>query len=274
MRKILLVIEEYQELVAAENLLRRVGFDVLSLGKEVLLNDALLRFHPDMVIASLRGRFVEGMKVAMRVKKLSPPPRVVLAYPYGTAPNLTPEQQAQVDALVLLPVKPTNWIRVVAQMSQMDPGPLLGKYQKLSTTRVTEGAERGDGHGLPDDLQILKGGHEPIQVTHVKSKPTSAVIEEDPWAKAEDHGWDPTSFPGQAAVSRSNRSKGYDSFLTDHDVQVSRTVPREKIMEAAKLLKAESENEREELERIDQEKRAFLKALFDSGEITYDPDED
>ena len=57
MQKILLVIDEFTELEALESLLKRLGFDVLSVGKEVLVADALLRFSPEtsMVCGWLRS---------------------------------------------------------------------------------------------------------------------------------------------------------------------------------------------------------------------------
>jgi CheY-like chemotaxis protein len=264
MRKIMLVIDEYKELVAAENLLRRLGFDVLSLGKEVLLNDALLRFHPDIVIASFKGRAVDGLKVTARVKKLTPPPRVALSYVAGNAPSLNTEQQAQIDALMIVPVQPANLIKIVAQMSNLDPGPLLGKFQKLTSNPLPEAADGSEIEGLPSDLQILKGGNQPTVVTHVKAKPGVPEAVEDPWAR-EQIDWTPRAAPGKAATARSERSDRYDSFLIDNEVSVEQTLSREKVAAAGRQLKRDSEGEKDALDRIDEEKRQFVKAMFKGG---------
>ena len=111
-------------------------------------------------------------------------------------------------------------------------------------------------------MQILKGGAQSTTVTHVKSKPSTAPEPiDDPWAR-EDVDWNPHTARGQAATARSARSSRYDTFLIDHDVKADQTVPREKIAAAGRQLKRDSENEKDALEKIDEEKRAFVKAMF------------
>lgn len=299
MRKIVLLIDDYQELVAAENLLRRLGFDVLSLGKEVLLNDALLRFHPDIVIANCRGRSVDGFRVAARVKKLSPPPRVALTYTPNNAPSLSADMEAMIDALLISPLQAPMVIKVVAQMANLDPGPLLGKYQKLTANRLVEtehsgsaGTSAATGGGQDKDSQFVKGGQaestssqnvsgqvSPGQSVSSKNTPSQNAPSQnvssqsvkskaqsggdlDPWSK-EEPSWDPQTKRGQAATIRTQRTDRYDSFLSDHAEPTDRVVSREKMAAASRKLKRDTESERDALAKIDEEKRAFVKALFE-----------
>jgi len=138
MRKILLVIEEYQELVALENLLRRIGFDVLSVSKDVLITDALVRFAPDIVIASFKGRAVDGLKVAVRFRKSSPTTRIALTCVKNNASSITHEVQEVVDAFIVLPAQPHNVIRIVSGLGELDSAPLLEKYNKISAQKPLE----------------------------------------------------------------------------------------------------------------------------------------
>ena len=138
MRKVMLVIDDFKELVHLESLLRRIGFDVLSLGKDILVNDALLRFHPDLVIASAKGRAVDGIKLSQRMKKLSPAPRIALAYQAGNPPTLPQEAQGAVDALIETPVHPLTVIKVLSQLMATPAEPLLAKYEKIAGKGATE----------------------------------------------------------------------------------------------------------------------------------------
>ena len=138
MRKVMLVIDDFKELVHLESLLRRIGFDVLSLGKDILVNDALLRFQPDLVIASAKGRAVDGIKLSQRMKKLSPAPRIALAYQAGNPPTLPQEAQGAVDALIETPVHPLTVIKVLSQLMATPAEPLLAKYEKIAGKGATE----------------------------------------------------------------------------------------------------------------------------------------
>jgi hypothetical protein len=250
MRKIMLVIDEYKELVALENLLRRVGFDVLSLGKELLVNDALFRFHPELVIATAKGRMVDGPRLAVRLRKVAPPPRVVLAHAGTSQFVIPPEAKLAIDGLIDLPVHPESVLKVIAQVSGIDSVTLLAKYGKLNSTNakwVGPDARKGLGEErAPLESQSSLFGGKPS----VLPKPLSA--------------WDPKASPGTAATARTQRTDHYDKFLVEHDVgAVDQVMPRDRAVAAMKELKKHAETQRELIDKIDEEKKQFANALFD-----------
>ncbi len=257
MRKIMLVIEDYTDLIALENLLRRVGFDVLSLGKDILVNDALLRFQPDIVIATSKGRVVDGLRVAARVKKQTPAPRVALTYALGNAPTLTSEGQTLVDAMVVLPIQSASFLKVMSQLAGIDASSLLAKYEKISTVRPQE-----------EELMHVTGeAPAPVESRFVRNTPVEttapSVLDEDPWAKSEEE-WDPTKKPGQASTTRSIRSDRYDRFLnTMEEEKFDNVLPREKAAAAMRELKKAAEKDKDKLEELDRERREFVKVLFE-----------
>ncbi|MES2856209.1 MAG: hypothetical protein V4692_10120, partial [Bdellovibrionota bacterium] len=116
MRKLLLVIDEFSELMALETMFRRLGFDVLSLGKEVLVNDALLRFPPDLVILSCKSGNVDGLKLSVRMKKLVPPPRVAILHNQGNVPTLQAHHRRAIDAMIESPLRERQVISVIGQL--------------------------------------------------------------------------------------------------------------------------------------------------------------
>lgn len=246
-RKIMLVIDDYQELVVFENLLRRLGFDVLSLGKELLVGDALFKFHPDIVIATSQGRSVDGFKVAARVKKQVPPPKVALAYTNGSPPSLSLDMRILVDGLIALPVQPANIIKLVAKLGGLKAEPLLDKFKKIMNSPAAPKSE---------EIRVMG----PVSETSESIKVSSANVTAPP---APGDVWDPVKSPGKAAEFRSERSNRYDVFLRDNDEEVEQhLLSRAHTQAAIERLKAASEGERELIDEINREKLKFAETMF------------
>lgn len=256
----MLVIDDYKELISLETFLRRLGFDVLSLGKDILVSDALLRFHPEVVIATAKGRAVDGFKVAARVRKQSPPPRVALTYGVGSAPSLSSENQTMIDALVAMPLHATNFIKVIAQLGNLDATPLLAKFQKLATKTLADGSTV-DSAG--ESKFVTGAGSSGETAQYVQSSQYGSQS----GSHSSQAEWDPKKTPGQASTLRSARSDRYDRFLHDHDDgEINGVLPREKAQAAMRQLKKDAEKDKPELDRINEEKMAFTKALFEEDE--------
>lgn len=243
----MLVIDDFNELIGFEAFFRRLGFDVLSLGKDLLVADAILGFVPDLVIATARGRAVDGMKLAAKLRRNPSPPRVALVFPSGQSIVLAPETQAVVDALIEIPSEPKSILRIVGQLVGLDPDGLIEKFERLGFTKANTN----------ETMRIFgeaKAG-----------EPGESVTGGAPTTQETTLDWDPTRTPGQAASARSARSDRYDRFLAEHDEDTSHVLPRQQVASAMKKLKEDSEPEKTELERIDEDKRNFARALFEEG---------
>ena len=244
MRKIMLVMDDFQDLVSMENLLRRLGFDVLSLGKEVLVNDALLRFTPDLVIASFNSRGVDGLRIAQRLKRSIATVRIALTYGANTPPVLTVEAQSLVDALISLPVQPTTVIKVVSQLLNVESAPLVAKYQKLTANRMMDplSAAIGGGDGSTGNVEV-------------KGDATLGRTAE--WVRS---ALDPDG-------DRTERSERYDQFLEKNNPEPALGVlPRDRMNLASKKLKKSAESDAASMAEINAEKKAFLEAMFDPND--------
>jgi CheY-like chemotaxis protein len=250
MRKILLVIDEYRDLVATENFLRRLGFDVLSVGKDVLVNDALGRFHPDIVVSTFKSRSVDGLKLAAKLKKQNSAIMFALVHTSSSPPELTVADENLVDAFIELPLNPNEAIRIVAKLAQINPEPLLEKFEKLAGARLNNGdgvvivgKERDRGSAAPDawsrKLDTESGNRQKVS-------------------------WDPVTTPGQAAHAKSERSNRYDKFLASNDIPVANAVlPHDRLKASMKELAEQALSEKDKLKEIDVHKRAFAQALFE-----------
>lgn len=231
MRKIILVIDDFKELLGFENFLRRLGFDVLSLGKDILINDALLRFVPDIVIANFKSRSVDGLRLAQRLKKQVPQVRMALLHPTGAPPVLPLEASYLVDAWVEMPYQPKSVIRMISQFAGIDSQALLEKYGKISSAKLLDDAEKS------------------VFVTEGEKKDES--------------GWDPQQTPGKSATIRSIRSDRYEQFLREHDEgPADGVLPHDRAQAAMEQLKKDALSDKDVLEKINAEKRAFVETLF------------
>lgn len=278
----MLVIDDFQELLTTESFLRRLGFDVLSLGKDLLVNDALLRFSPDIVLASYRGRMVDGPKLALRLKKLVPPPRMALIYPAGSHPQLSADIQRVVDGLIEMPFQGAAVIKIVAQLAGLEPGPLLEKYERL----VSAQAKAADSHrvgggtvvGSTDSNKTWGGGSGAVNSSgdvFVKSADKNSNFETSSAAVGNfgqsANGWDPVKTPGKAAEIRTSRSDRYDQFLKGNDDgEVSGVIPKAKLEAASRKLQEDAQSEKETLQSQDEQKREFVRKLFTAKS---DPDD-
>jgi hypothetical protein len=299
----MLVIEDYKDLVSLENFFRRLGFDVLSVGKEVLVSDAMMRFLPDLVIANAKGRVVDGARLAPKVLRHAPQAKIALLFPVGAMPTLAPEVRGLIDALVEIPYRPRSVILVAAQLTGLDPQPILEKYEKLEfgknkdlsdfklaspkthgtdadSVHVVDGTSEGETAqritGSQDAMNsnvISQVGEEKPAATEARGASAATVASTvvptavpGPRSSAAPVVWSPIATPGLAETARSPRSDAYDRFLAENDDgPVAGTLPHAKMAEAGRLLKREAEAEKDTLEKLHADKQDFLKAMFVEG---------
>jgi hypothetical protein len=233
MRKVMLVIEDYSEMIALESTLRRLGFDVLSVAKDTLVNDALLGFFPEVLIATYKGRNVDGVKLALKLKRHQIPPATALLH-MGSAPLLDGEERRAIDAFLESPLKAKTAIETIAKLAKMPSGPLLEKFEKVSNADLSTN----------EDLLIV-GNRAQAPAPNARGE------------------WDPVKTPGTSSISRSSRTDRYDKFLSEHDEPVDGVMSHEVAAKAMRDLKKAAQAEKDKLDAIDKEKREFVKAMFD-----------
>jgi CheY-like chemotaxis protein len=240
MQRLLLVIDDFSELRTLETIFRRLGLDVLTVGKDLLVNDALLGFQPDIVIASHRGRNVDGLKLALRLRKLTPPPKTAILHSKGLVPELGAHHRQAIDAFIETPIKERNVIGIVGQLAGVDVQSLIEKYEKIAGAKLSK----------KEDL---------VHVSHQGS------------ADDENEDFDPVKTPGSSPRLRTVRSEKYDRFLGEHNDKVDGVVSQDALRKAmSKLAEVTSSDkvEKAKVADIDQERQAFAKALFNPDKKT------
>ncbi len=235
MRRILLVIDEFNELVGLETLFRRLGFDVLSLGREATVQEAILGFPPDLIIATGRGRQVDGLTLASRLKFHGARPRVIVLLPQEALGGGF--RSDVIDAIIETPFEPRTALKAVCRLLQLPSEPILEKYSKIVSAKLFE----------PEQLQI------------VKKNEASDESADDVRSAA------PVSAPPAVGKTEkpalSAREARYKRFLEEQDEELPPMADGRVMRDARLKLQNDSANEAEQLDAIAREKREFVQAM-------------
>ena len=128
MNKILLVYEDYSDLMNVETSLKKVGFDVIGLTSEYTIADKILEFNPDLVVGAGKGGKVTSLGVGKRLKEMARwQGKVVLLFPAGFKPSPQDLIKLRVDMILESPVAPNRLIQVFAKLLGHDEAMLLDR---------------------------------------------------------------------------------------------------------------------------------------------------
>lgn len=131
MNKILLVYEDYAELMSVEATLKKVGFDVVGLSSEYSVTEQVLAFNPDLIVGSGKGGKVSSLGVGKRVKEMVRwQGKVILVFPANFKP--TPQEliRIRVDMVLEAPVAPLRLMQVIGRILGHDEATLLERLNK------------------------------------------------------------------------------------------------------------------------------------------------
>lgn len=242
----MLVIDDFNELVGLETLFRRLGFDVLSLGRESLVPEAILGFPADLTIATGQGRHVDGLHLAPKLRYGNSQSKLVVLLPlrdaeHGAHPGLS---YADVDAVIETPFEPRAALRVVAVLLNLAAEPLLEKYTKIVGARLFE----------PQELKIIKNPVAPsTNIIHVTT--------------AEDVARPVVHVPPPLSA----REARYAKFLDDKaEEELPPLASHETMRDARKKLEEQeakaSIEEAQKIAKLAREKREFVRAMLEARE--------
>ena len=234
-----MTVEDYNELVFVETILRKVGFDVLSLQNDSAVSEKLLEFRPELVLASMRGRRVNGVKIGARLRRARGLPKLILFFSGSPGPTAEELKQASPDAVLSSPIQPKELIRAVAEQLQMDVAALAERYEKLGLFPLPPSDQ-----GNP--LANFKSKSEGSGSGGTDSDPLTIV-----------------KWKQQAEISPDVQDRKRDQAeklvaeLPDHHPL---GIPRGAVTAQVKEFR-ERESDRD-IQDIDRERRQFVKALF------------
>lgn len=164
MNKILLVYEDYADLMAVEGSLKKVGFDVIGLSSEYAVAEQILAFNPDLVVGSGKGGKVSSMGVGKRLKEMTRwQGKSVLIFPTSYKPNPQELIKIRVDMVLEAPVAPLRLVQVVGRILGHDEAVLLERLNKamhVESSQKSISMSSGGPHSPEGESIYVKGSVE------------------------------------------------------------------------------------------------------------------
>jgi DNA-binding NtrC family response regulator len=131
MIKVLLVFEDFNELTATETVLKKVGFDVVGINSEISMQEQLLAFYPDIVVAHGKSSRVSSLSVGQKMKENHRyPGKVVIVVPKDVRPSPQEMIKMKMDGILEAPLQAEKLIQLLSRLMEHDPQPFLEKLQK------------------------------------------------------------------------------------------------------------------------------------------------
>lgn len=161
MNKVLLVYEDYSEMMNVQSVLKKVGFDSVAITSEFSMSEQILSFNPDVVIGCGKGAKVSTVGVGRRLKEM---PRwtgkTVLIFPVGL--KLDPQDlvKMRMDMALEAPVEMTRLLQVLSHLTGSEHQELLERMMKsVAQESAPESVRVGSESGSRDDESVyVQGG--------------------------------------------------------------------------------------------------------------------
>lgn len=133
MAKVLLVYEDYSELMGMESALKRVGFDPVGITNEYSFSDQLITLNPEVVVVSGKGQKVSTLNVGKKLKESTRwPGKVILIFSANGKPQPADLLKLRMDMMLEAPVNSHAMVTVLAEVLGLDPEPYIEKLLKQS----------------------------------------------------------------------------------------------------------------------------------------------
>jgi hypothetical protein len=159
MRRILLVLEDYNELLFLEMLLKKVGFDVESIRSEVSLAEKLMAVSPDLVVSTGDGHKILGTRVAQKVKRKGSLTKLILLYPRTKAQQMQTIENFIADGVQETPLNPREILTAICSLTNVPVEGILTKFERLPLGKenLPESQIVGGRVSMTDDNIVVNG---------------------------------------------------------------------------------------------------------------------
>lgn len=259
MLRVLLLLEDYGELMFLQTLLKKIGFDVDGIQNPKALADHLLKINPDVLILTAFGKRVRGFEMASQIKRRAGLPKILLIRAPGAPPLDDPGIYAWLDS----PVGAQQVLDQLADLASLNKQVLQEKLQKMRQQEAEEKArtlrpETGEqptmekAHGESGNFSQAEASTE---ATPARSAEPAAADGES--AAVQEQRVDPL---GGSLVSATDRQERYKNFLKSASAPTSHGYAVKQVQDQIKALRREESAE--DLEDLERERRAFVEQLF------------
>ncbi len=146
MLRVALVIDDYNELIYLQTILRKIGIDVEGLQNVKKYSELSLGFNPQVLIASAYGKKVQGLEFCRNLHRVRGLPKIILLQ---SPSQLVPEKDVKnlnIDLLLESPVNPMSLIAGLAAVANVDETILNDKFKRLQASGALN---------IPEPIQMV-----------------------------------------------------------------------------------------------------------------------
>ena len=240
MIRTLLVIDDYNEMIYLQTLLKKMGFDVDALSNSRKFADTLLGFNPKVIIMTAFGKKVDGLSLTNSIVKRSGFPKVYLIKGPGQLFTNGELNDEKIDKILESPVNNLNLIKAICEHeTNLNFENLSNKLSNLLTS------DKKDGNDNLDSAKCKNAFNEKEEIVHIKG----SIV------KSEVVGL-------SSKLSESERVVNYKNFLKKMEDPPEGVggFDKNKIKEYNK--KHRLPNRDETMRQLDEGKKNFVRALY------------
>lgn len=237
MRRILLILEEVKEMIFLENLFRKMRFDVETVKTNVGIMDKFLRFRPDLVIMTARGKKINGLDLCKKMNPKGDATKIILAISSQSGIKPTDLKGINIVGFLESPINPVKATELIAQ------------HLKLDLASLKENLDRSTR--APEDTAAANKDS-----TFVKSK--ERTNEDTTWVKGKGSKEAVFEINDSGHLDSSSKASKYlNHKLLNIELPKQRALDKERIQKAVATIQTEGEEP-----ELDAARQDFVKALY------------
>lgn len=234
MKKILLAIDNYTELTQLHARLKKIGFDVKGIQSQRQLEEALFSFNPDVIVASTTEVKIYGLTLTSHVpKKKTGFPKIALLKYKNKSYSSEAFKDPKIDRIIEVSrdhfdVKEIkDIIASLAEFLGLQKERLLEKYDKICKKMDEE-----------ENQELSRKKDEEKENRH--SEPAKGAL--------------------SSTLDPQERRNRFQKFVDQRGDFKMESLSTNKIVNFVKEMRSQEKDEK--LEKLDQKRMAFVKALF------------
>ncbi len=247
MLRVLMVLEDYGELMFLQTVLKKIGFDVDAIQNPRSFPDAVLRMNPDLLVMTAFGKRVNGHEMNKNLRRARGVPRAILL----RNPGMVHEQDDLVSGWLDSPVAATDLLNMIGEVCGLNKQVLQDKFQRLAAKGdLSAKGERDLGSGDDPD--------EPVLQKRVKAAGNFSENDE-PTLERGTAPANPSGDLKASTIPSEERSERYKKFLQEQPPQQAGFTVKDVQEKVRELRKLENPEDLADLER---ERKLFVEHLF------------
>lgn len=138
MLRVLMVLEDYGELMFLQTVLKKIGFDVDAIQNPRSFTDSLLTMNPDVLVMTAYGKRIRGFELAKGVKRNRNFPQIILI----RTPGVPQDDDAIIGKWLDSPVGALDLLGAMADLCGLNKDVLADKFAKLRIQETTSDEAR------------------------------------------------------------------------------------------------------------------------------------